>query len=405
MTPSLDAARTARDDARQGNLRENDAGIPDEDRIDYEDAEGVEVQLRPEVLVTYDHVASININTYGNADSDELLSMEQNLGGAGPQGYGFDAQVTLADPAVGDGTIWAEDPDAEYPTYYIIGDPEDEFNPYETNSSVVRDEDDNIVGEEVDGVRKLPGRQEIDAEPLDDLDVDFIEVTVGGRRAEQLLGLLDTAGQWFTDQEGNVTEGLFETPPNFGTDAYDAEDGPNPRLVGYPDLRADMASRRGAIGCLYRDDVEEPDPTSPYEVTVFTLDEDGTIEEALTPLTPEDPAYNKPEYPRTGNTYWDHDADSEASAEPDTNGGVEAAQDMMSGDDPTYEGLTESEQQFVDDAVGVMESQDLDTIYDLDGEDTASDYDSFAERVELATSVEDANADDLAWVIDEQGSS
>jgi len=145
-------------------------------------------------------------------------------------------------------------------------------------------------------------------------------------------------------------------------------------------------NQRGAISYTFAD--EEPTQQSRVDVTVYTL-ESGDLE-ALVPLSPDDPAYALPTYPRKGNLYWDHDSvdgqDMGADATPEQDGGVKDAQAMMSGDDAdnddsvTYGDLSDSGQSFVDSAVEGVNAKDYDAI---------TDFDDWDERWEMATAGED----------------
>jgi len=404
---TLDAAKSAKEEAQQGNLRENDAGIPEELGIDYDEHSPQSVTLHPEVLVVGDHIARIDIQTYGN--DGNLLQMEQNLeGGVNNQGkaYGYDLGLTIADPEVVEGQVWVpeDDEDNEYSEWKVIGDPESDANCYELRESVVR-EDGEVVGSEIDGIGDLPGGNSWDGQPRDEKleGVDYIEVSVNASRAAEILGALDTAGFWCENQDGELVEGLFEAPPQMGTDEYDNEKHGNLRLTGYPELRADVVGEQIALMCEFDADGEEIDTRTAIDTTVFTVN--GGALDALVPLTPEDDAYAKPEYPRGNNRYWTETEGSAptpddvgADAEPNTDAGLSDAQAEMS-EETTYDDLTEDGQQFVDQAVeNVMAQGDFETITDLE------DYD---ERVQTQKAKHDIRADgaELAAIIDERSSS
>ena len=397
---SLDDAQEAKDEATGGRLRSNDAGIPDEHAIDWEDDEGFDgVKLHPTVLVAFDHIARISINDYGTEGN--ILAMEQNLEGAGR--YGFDIELTVANPTIVDGQLWVED-EAEYPEYKILGDPDGETNPYELRESIIKDDDGTPVDTDVEGVGQLPGGRTWDGERLTATDAEYMQFTISGSRGMDVLGALDTAGTWFTSKEGDVIEGLFEVPPNFGTDAYDPDTDPAPRLTGYPELRADMVGQRGAILCSFdTDDPTEADTRTAIDVTVLRVEgEDMT---ALTPLTPEDDAYAKPTYPRLNNAFWGEHGNGDATstsgtgvdAEPQTSGGVASAQAMVTSSVDSYEDLTEDGQVFVDDAIEAIEAV---------GHDGPEDFEdpSFEQRVEnhAATSDMTADADAVSEIVTER---
>jgi len=407
---TLDAARDAKQEAR-GTNRSNDAGITDEYAIDYDEHSPIEVNLKPNVMVVFDHIARVSINTYG---FDDILTMEQNLQGAGK--YGFDIALTLANPEIIGGDLWApEDVDEQdFPTYLIAQDADSEENPYGLREDIIEDEDGNPTGKEAVGIEDLPGGNKFEGEIVDDVP-EYIEVSIGSSRAMDILGVLDTAGMWFSTKEGEVVEGLFETPPNFWTDLYDSDEDGYPRLTGYPSLRRDMVGQRGAITAEFVDDGEENTTRTGIEVDIFKVVDDSL--KALTPLTPDDDAYALPEYPRTSNTYWE-DADAAggvapeavgADTEPESSGDLtDAAEELAADgagvdegdttagnedteDDIGYDDLNDDAQQFVDDAVSAMKAKDMDTITELD---------DFEERVATYDGTVNVTADVLADIID-----
>jgi hypothetical protein len=386
---SLDDAQEAKDEATGGRLRDNAAGIPDEHAIDWDTEEGFDdVKLHPTVLVAFDHIARISINDYGTEGN--ILAMAQNLEGAGR--YGFDIELTVANPTIVDGQLW-EQAEAEYPEYKILGDPDGETNPYELRESIIKDDEGTPVNTDVEGVGQLPGGRTWDGERLTGTDADYMQFTISGSRGMDVLGALDTAGTWFTSKEGDVIEGLFEVPPSFGTDAYDPDTDPAPRLTGYPELRADMVGQRGAILCSFdTDDPSEADTRTAIDVTLLRVS--GEDMAALAPLTPEDEAYAKPTYPRLNNAFWGEHGSGDGTsttgagvdAEPQTSGGVASAQKMVTSSVESYEDLTEDGQAFVDDAVEAIET------VDHDGPEDFADP-SFTERVENHAATSDMTAD------------
>lgn len=382
---SLDDARDAKDDATQGRLRENDAGISEENQIDYEESSSTEVRLHADSLVAFDHIARIQINHFGYLEEDEgLLDQEQNLENGGP--YGYQLQLTLANPEIIEGELWVDDPDAQYPDYKVISDPEAENNPYELREDIIKDDDGTPTGTELLGIGNLGGSS-WDGQRVEDgqFPTEYITVPVRADRAVDVLGALDTAGRWYFDKEGNAVEGLFEVPPGFFED-YSGD--LRPRLVGYPELRADMDGHRGAISAMFDGD---PDGNTPVDVDIYKVTEDGSLE-ALIPLSPDDEAYALPTYPRGGKMYWDHDEDHPepdvgADAEPQSADGFADAQAEMS-DEVTYDSLGEDTQEFVDEAAEALEGADVGDIDDL-GEHTLEERVATADVDLSAGSVSD----------------
>lgn len=386
MSLSLDDAKEAQDEAREGNLRENEAGIPDELAYDYEQYDAPIVQGHPETLVTYDHVAALSVFN----SPEDFLQLRQNLEA---QHYTDqnDIVVTLADPELVEGELWAY-PDDEFKDYKIVGDVTQDDNPYEKRSEVKR-EDGDIVGENVKGINF--GAADFDGEPVEGgFDTKYIQVIIGAKRATTVLGLLDTAGRWARDSDGNVTEGIIEAPPKLGSDEYDSETHGAPRAIGYPELRADMVGQRGAVSWTFTED--EPTTQSPVSLDFYKVTDDGL--EALTPLTPNQDAYALPTYPRANNFYWDENDDGiDADAEPETDNGVaEAAAEMQADDgEMTYGDLNDDEQDFVDTAVDAVQTK---------GYDSAWDFGDFEERVEAAKAEGEiyTPANSLADIVDER---
>jgi hypothetical protein len=397
----IDDARDADTEAGGDSLRETPAGISDEHQVDYDTEVIDEVKVYPEVMVVFDHIARISIQDYGY--DGNILADEQNLEGAGQ--YGYDVELTVANPHISFGELWKET-DAQYPSYTLCGDPESEANPYELNESIIKDDDGNPTDVEVEGISQLPGGQTFDAQRIDP-DCDYMTITVSGSRGTDVLGVLDTAGRWFMDQDGNVTEGLFETPPSFGTDSYSPDDDPAPRLTGYPELRADMDGQMGAIHCTFAvDDPTEADTRSPKDISILRADGDELT--ALAPPTPGDDHYHKPTYPRVNNTFWTDVDDTETAngtASPDSDSdAIASAKEAISGDDSdeteasmTYDDLSDDGQQFVDAAVEAMTDVGYDSVASFSDPD-------FGTRVEdeQSKSNMEANEATLAAIIDDK---
>ena len=387
---SLDDAKDAKSEAESANLRESDAGI--EERFDYEENEVANVRIHPETLVTFDRIVDYGVfNT-----PDDFLDQRQNVQNApsGPNGenWGRDGYVVLENPTIVDGQLWAEDDD--FTDYRIIGDVTDEYSPYEQDVSVGDDGDAVVEGVDM-------GMGGFDGEMADSpLDAEYIQVFVSARRAGPLLGQLDTAGMWSHAEDGSFVEGILETPPEFGTDDYDPETHGAPRAIGYPELREDMVGQRGAV--LYSFQSDNPTQTTGIDIDFFTV-EDGDLS-ALSPLTPEDDAYNLPEYPRGGRLYWEHDDDVDAQdmgedVRPNTDDGVAEAKAMLEEDDTTndsgmpYEGLSEDGRAFVDTAVEAINKKGFASI---------TDFDDWDERYEKAKAADEINVeqDVIAEIID-----
>lgn len=362
---SLSDAKDAKAEAQSGNLRDNEAGIPEEQAYDYEEYDAPIVKGHPETLITFDRIVGFApFNT-----ADDFLDAKNNLELAGPNGYGNDVILTVEGPELVEGELWDEEND--FRDLRVLGDPTSDFSPYEERTDVDRSGDEITV--DTLGVNLGMGAFDGDRADSDGFDSQFVQFLISSSRASDILGQLDTAGMWAYTQEGEFTEGIIEAPPMLGEDGYDATDHGAPRAIGYPELRADMVDQQGAIAWTFGDD--EPSTQSPVDVNVFKI-EDGELV-GLAPLTPEDEAYALPEYPRGGNVYYDHDGeepeDVGADAEPENAGGVDAASDMIDGtDDDTdedvlaYQDLPDDAQDFVDDAVEAVNSQGYDGVEDFD---------------------------------------
>jgi len=375
MAPDLSIDDAKAVQTQSNNQRDTPGGIPDEHKPDY-DTETVisDVSLSPEVMVTFDHVARMSIQDYGYGGN--ILQDEQNLQGAGK--YGYDVEITVANPEIVDGQLWTET-DAEYPSHRIIGDVDAATNPYDLKEDVIRDDDGNVTDAEVEGVSNLPGGNSFAAERAE-LDADFLQLSVRGSRGADLLGQLDTAGQWFTGQDGDIIEGLFEVPPEFGTDGYDAGEHGHPRLTGYPELREDMVGQRGAIVCTFADDATEADTRTRIETEFYKVTDDGLT--GLPALTPDDDTYAKPAYPRTNNQFWDG-----TGGQAESSGGVEQAQSVITGEN----GLARDEEQFVSDAVDTIEAvSSLEGPEDFEEPTFAGRVESYGQTNTMSLSAEEA---------------
>jgi len=401
---SLDNAKDAKEEADTSGLRDNDAGIPDDVQPDYQEHEIPIVKGHPEALISFDRIVRVSPFNPG----DDFLSERQNIENAGPQGYGNQAVITLENPELVEGTLWDEEHD--FRDLRVIGDVTDDFSPYDRDEDVIYDDDGEPEDVDVNGVDL--GMGGFDGEELEDgFSTDYIQVFVNSRRAGSVLGALDTAGQWAIDTEGNMTEGLMEAPPEMGSDSYDTETHGAPRAIGYPELRADMVDQQGAISWTFGDD--EPTTQSRVDVTLYKI-EDGELT-ALVPLTPDDPDYALPTYPRGNNLYWDHDSvdgqDMGADAEPETDNAVQDAQSMMSdqgnslasqtsdddADETTYDDLSDSGQTFVEEAVAGIEAKGYDEIQDFDDWDERWATASSGENPDITT-----DQDTAAQIINER---
>jgi len=399
MALSLDDAKDAKEQADNSGLRDNDAGIPDDVKPDYQEVDIPVVRGHPECLIAFDRIVGFSpFNT-----QDDFLSVRQNLEGAGPRGYGNQVVLTLANPELIEGVLWSEEHD--FRDYRVLGDVTSDFSPYDRNEDVQFDDDGNPTDVEVNGVDL--GMGGFDGEEVEDgFSEDYIQIFVSASRAARVLGALDTAGMWAIDSDGAMTEGIIEAPPELGTNGYDSETHGAPRAIGYPELRADMVDQRGAIAYTFAD--EEPTQQSRVEVTLYTITDDTLT--ALAPLTPGDDQYALPTYPRAGNLYWDHDSvggqDMGEDAEPQSDDAVQDAQDMLSeeSDDTvtdqgnslasqtSYNGLSESGQDFIDSAVKGVNAKDYDEVQDFDDWDerwaTATSGDNPDITVEQSTAEE-----------------
>jgi len=403
---TLDDAKDAKADAQNGNLRDNDAGIPDEQAPDYQTTEIPIVKGHPECLITFDRIVGVSpFNT-----TDNFLNAKDNLERGGPHGYGNDIVVTVQNPTLVEGQLWVEDHD--FRDLRVLGDPKADASPYESREDVVF-EDGEPVDVNIKGVDLGMGK--FDGEPRDGgFDTEYVQFFISSNRATQILGQLDTAGKWTHTREGEFTEGIVEAPPKLGDDDYDADSHGTPRAIGYPELRADMVDQRGAISWTFGED--PPSTQSPVDVTVYRVieGEDGPEMEGLAPLTPEDDAYAKPTYPRGGNLYYDHDGevpeDGEggsgtpdpeavgADADPTSDQTVGDVTPSM-GDSPdtlTYGALSEAAQEFVDDAVSTASDFGIESTDEIDG------FDEKVATLQAENGDVMATADDLAAIVDER---
>jgi len=380
MSLSLDDAKEAKDEAQQSGLRDNDAGI--QEQFDYQQHDAPIVRGHPECLISFDRIAGFDVfNT-----QDNFLDRRQNLDNPSDStDYGNQVVLTLEGPELVEGQLWAED--HGFRDYRVVGDIDSDYSPYSRDTDTTM-EGGEVTDVEVTGVDLGMGGFDGEEADSDLSEFDYIQVFISSSRATQVLGALDTAGKWATTSEGNVTEGIIEVPPEFGTEDYDAETHGAPRAIGYPELRADMVGQTGAISWTF--DSDDPSRTSRIDIDFYTV-EDGALEAALRPLTTDDEAYAKPTYPRLGNFYWEVQADEQdmgADVEPESNGGVAEAKAMMNGSDveeTTFDDLNDTAQEFVEDAVDAL-SGEFESVGELDDWDDryaqfAADIDSTQSEV------------------------
>lgn len=370
-----DEVASAEDEARSGNLRENEAGIPEEIAYDYEQHDAPITRLHPECVVGFDRIVGLSVFNGG----DNFLNNRQNLEGAGPKGWGNQVVLTLENPRILDGELWAEDDD--FRDYRIIGDPSTEYSPYTKQETVLR-EDGEVTGVEVEGVDL--GMGSFAGQPTDtatDLP-QFVQLLISPRRAIDVFGTLDTAGMWAHTEDGELTEGIIETPPNFGTEEYNADEHGNARAIGYPELRSDMVDTPGTISFRFDDD--EPTKQSQINVSFTRYDEDADGLVGISALTPEDDAYALPTYPRAGNVFWEHNGTDGDTSGPGAGGAggangadAEPTETMadanaLADSDPkiTYSDLSAAGQEFVEDAVNAVEAKNGGSVDMFDDWDT-----------------------------------
>jgi len=395
---SMDDANEAAQEARSGNLRDNDAGIPDEQRPDYQDVDIPVVNGHPECAVGFDRIVDVSpFNT-----DDDFLSKRQNLEYAGPKNYGNQVVVTVENPQVIEGQVWEEEHD--FRDLRVLGDPNSDYSPYSLDTEIIGDPTDPD-GVETNGVNL--GMGGFEGEQIDGFDTQYAQFFITARRASNVLGILDTAGNGSHSEDGEFTEGIVEYPPAMSEDGYDPENDGAPRAIGYPELRADMVDQQGAIAFRFGDN--EPTQQSRVLIDFYQVVEgdDGLEMEGLAPLQPDDEAYALPTYPRGGNVHWDHGdgaterpEDVGADAEPSTSGGISEAQAVMdndSTDELTYDDLGDEGQQFVDWALAAMEQMD-------DDYESVTEVDDWDEQHAKRTAGEPINAtkDDLEQIIDER---
>jgi len=393
---SMDDANAAAQEARSGNLRENGAGVPDDQRPDYQAHDIPVITGHPECLIGFDRIVDVSpFNT-----DDDFLSKRQNLEYAGPQNYGNQVVVTVENPQVIDGQVWSEE--HEFRDLRVLGDPSTDYSPYSLDTDVIGDPTDPD-GVEINGVNL--GMGGFEGEEIEDgFDAEYVQFFISARRASTVLGTLDTAGNGSHTQDGEFVEGIIEYPPAMGEDGYDPENDGAPRAIGYPELRADMVDQQGAIAFRFADD--EPTTQSRVLVDFYRIieGEDGAELEGLSPLAPEDEAYALPTYPRGGNVYWDHGSEATeqpedvgVDAEPSTSGGMADAQSVMETEteELTYEDLGDEGQAFVDWALAAMEQMD-------DEYESVTEVDDWDEQHAKRTAGEPINAtkEDLETIID-----
>jgi hypothetical protein len=389
----IDAARDAADEVQDGNLRENEAGIPADLQFDYEQYDAPVVRGHPTALVVFDHIASVSpFNT-----DDGFLDAKQNLENGGSMGYGNDVMVTVKNPTIVEGQLWNEEND--FRDYRLVGDVDSDESPYEKRQDVQLDDEGNVESHEINGVDLGMGKFDGEPADIDDFDTEYVQFLISSSRASDILGQLDTAGMWAYTSDGEFTEGIIEAPPKLGDDDWDTSEDGAPRAIGYPELRTDMVAQQGAIMWDFGGDGEAT-TQSPVEIQTFKVTDDGL--QAIAPLTPDDDAYALPTYPRAGNVYWDHEGDTDAGsdAEPSSEAGMDDAAAAMQGESEESDGydvLTDDGQNFVDNAVTAMQDAGVSELSDLGDK-------SVEERVATAKAdgTIEATASELAAITNER---
>lgn len=386
MPIDIASAKESHSEAQgSGSLRDNDAGIPSDLRIDYEEVNAPRVKVHPESLITFDYISSISIP----GGSEDFNDLEQNLQNAGEHGWGNNVILTVAGPEIVEGQLWTEDHD--WRDYRVIGDPSSDESPY----SVTYNADGEAEGIDL-------GMSSFDGAPVEGGLPAYVQFIISPRRAIDVLGALDTAGKWAFDQAGDFTEGIIETVPQ------DEDDDLAPRALGFPELRADMVEQPGAIAWFFDTDGDE-EPTQQTRVDVGCYRVDGDDLEPLVPLTPEDENYALPTYPRS--TYWDHDAEDvsgdnvdEATTDigfGDTADGGQRNQQQSTtaagtgGTPETFEELSEQDKEYVREAVTFLDGHDSDDLREV-----LDDFDdTYAGQIENGEATGDVPAGTMADIV------
>lgn len=323
---------------------------------DYDDAPSLNVT--PTVAVEYDDILDVGI--MGG------IKEEQNVlgGGDGKNSFGNDIVVTLENPRVGEGTLFASD--QEYNADYKLVD---------TDHEKVEEDVKKVDGEfEVTGIQVYGNS--FDSHEVDDFEEDAVKLMIGSWSGLRIAQLLDVQGGVSAYYDGDEkTSGLVEYPPEYGSDDYDPNSGDRyQRIARSPTLREDLRGE-GVIfsymdGRMHKIDVFNGEPTPSNKVSMVTDGGEPEWQPWIVWDTPEDEPQGSTE---SSNEDTDEPGDSdESSGDVDLSALEGGEEDTESTEITGYSDLSEEQQAFVD---RLAESDNI----DVENADVSELYRQFAE--------------------------
>ena len=311
----------------------NDTELPEE-------AENAPLlNVTPQCALAFDEI--VDVGMAGGVTDEQNIRVSN--------GYSNDLVVTLKNPSVDDGELFAATNGA--PADYKLVD---------TDNPKVEEDVKRVDGEfEVTGIQVYGNSFE--SERVDDFEEEYVKLFIGSSCGQRLAMLLDCRGgesAYYAD--GEKTSGLVEYPPKYGSDDYTPSDDGYPRLARTPTLRSDMVGESGVL-FFYLDEDSGVNGNAMHKVTAFKGEPD--VENALAPPTADD-ELGEPEYPPY--IVWDepNSGDDGGDDGDELNFGALSADEDEGGEITDYDDLGEEHQMFVDKAKdSIPADADIEGIY------------------------------------------
>lgn len=260
------------------------------------------LNVTPQCAIEFDEI--VDIGMAGGVTDEQNIRVDS--------GFGSDLVVTLRNPTVADGTLFAATNGAAA-DYKLV----------DLDNAEVEEDASKEDGEwTVTGI--LVYGHSFDSEEVEDFGEGhatdfhtdgadtFVKLFVGSAAGQRLAMQLDSRGgesAYYADED--KTSGLIEYPPRYSADDYNPSDDGYPRLARTPTLRSDMRGEAGTL-FFYMDEDSGSNGNAMHKVTSFNGEADPT--NALTPPTADD-ELGEPEYPPY--IVWDDPAEDDADSDSD----------------------------------------------------------------------------------------
>lgn len=333
-------------------LAEQDANGSSDDDYDNELPDEAEdapiVNVTPQCALGFEEIVDV-----GMAGG---IKDEQNIRVA--NGFTNDLVVTIRNPSVEDGTLWAATNGAAA-DYKLV-----DMDNADVEVDVEKDGDDftetgvRVYGNSFESEEVYP--LDLDEDEREDergFDEEYAKLFIGSAAGMRLAMQLDCRGGESAYYEGDdKTSGLVEYPPRYSADDYNPSDDGYPRLARTPTLRDDLRGEEGVL-FFYLSEEHSFNGNAMHMVTTFKGEADP--DNALSPPTADDEV-GEPQYPPF--LVWDEPDDGEG-ADGDTDDSDVDMGALDTDDDTTVESVDDlptEHQQFVEKARDSIDPSETD---------------------------------------------